>query len=203
MKNLERIMHAQRPGERRGGAAFNKQKDCRHVPAFLLLIVLLVWCSPVGLSLFFPFHYSWMIRCLCLWNLLLVAQCIAMRAVLLFFLTNTVYWTHYGCLRLGPAPSSTFWQRPCPPHVICSWIRQLSSGRPFCPRDTRYPEPPWIMECLRTPPNMVKRRRRWSIATAVCMHEMSQCSYCSPTTTRSAASFLLVGHDDLLFTVAL
>ena len=60
---------------------------------------------------------------------------------LLWWMPSEVYWINYGCQRSRDGEWS--WVRPCPPHVICSWLKSLDTGneKAFCPEDPTYRKP--------------------------------------------------------------
>lgn len=67
--------------------------------------------------------------------------CVKVLMSLMWWMPNEVYWINYGCQRAKG--DSWLWVRPCPPHVICSWLRTLESGneKPFCPASNEYRKP--------------------------------------------------------------
>merc|ERR1719199_637697 len=51
-----------------------------------------------------------------------------------------VYWLHTGgCHRISPVGLAT--AKPCPAHVVCSWITSPVDRQPFCPPDHTYRSP--------------------------------------------------------------
>merc|ERR1711988_601462 len=51
-----------------------------------------------------------------------------------------VYWLHTGgCHRITSVGLAT--AKPCPAHVVCSWITSPVDRQPFCPPDTTYRSP--------------------------------------------------------------
>lgn len=51
-----------------------------------------------------------------------------------------VYWLHTGgCHRILPVGLAT--AKPCPAHVVCSWITSPVDRQPFCPPDHTYRSP--------------------------------------------------------------
>jgi len=67
--------------------------------------------------------------------------CVQVLESMLWWVTNEVYWLNYGCQRTSDG-GATEWVRPCPPHVVCGWLEDLNSHKPFCnPPDPQYPKP--------------------------------------------------------------
>lgn len=67
--------------------------------------------------------------------------CTQVLESMIWWLNNEVYWNEYGCQRTTDS-GATEWVRPCPAHVICGWIEDLNTRKPFCnPPDPQYPKP--------------------------------------------------------------
>lgn len=67
--------------------------------------------------------------------------CTQVLESMMWWLNNQVYWNEYGCQRTTDS-GATEWVRPCPAHVICGWIEDLNTRKPFCnPPDPQYPKP--------------------------------------------------------------
>ena len=70
--------------------------------------------------------------------------CVQVMESMMWWVTNEVYWMNYGCQKTEN--NKVQWERPCPPHAVCSWLQHLYYRQPFCPEDIHYPKP---MVCLR------------------------------------------------------
>jgi len=67
--------------------------------------------------------------------------CVQVLESLMWWITNEVYWLNYGCQRTSDS-GATEWVRPCPAHVVCGWLEDLNTRKPFCnPPDPQYPKP--------------------------------------------------------------
>lgn len=68
--------------------------------------------------------------------------CVKVLMSLMWWMPNEVYWINYGCQRKAQDGSFN-WVRPCPPHVICSWLKSLDTGneKPYCPESPDYRKP--------------------------------------------------------------
>jgi len=67
--------------------------------------------------------------------------CVQVLESLMWWVTNEVYWLNYGCQRTTDS-GATEWVRPCPAHVVCGWLEDLNTRKPFCnPPDPQYPKP--------------------------------------------------------------
>lgn len=69
------------------------------------------------------------------------SQCVKVLLSLMWWLPSETYWINYGCQRQSGGQWA--WVRPCPPHIICSWLKSLDSGneKPFCPESPDYRKP--------------------------------------------------------------
>jgi len=83
-------------------------------------------------------HQSYLCRGLA--NVVQQKMCVQVLESLMWWLTNEVYWINYGCQRQTDA-GTTDWVRPCPAHVVCGWLEDLRTRKPFCTPDAAYPKP--------------------------------------------------------------
>ena len=66
-------------------------------------------------------------------------DCVNVLVSLMWWLQSQTYWIHFGCFQnfgsTGAAGKSNDWRwvKPCPPHAVCSWIKNIYDQQPYCP----------------------------------------------------------------------
>lgn len=65
--------------------------------------------------------------------------CVSVLVSMFWWLENQVYWVNYGCQKDNEGQWE--WVKPCPAHVICSFMQSLYDRKPFCPTSAEYRKP--------------------------------------------------------------